>query len=130
MLLGYLILYVPDVERAVAFYEQAFGLARRFVHESGDYAELETGATVLAFAADELAASNFAAAYRPADPAAPPAAFEVALVTDDVTAAFDRATGAGAAVLAEPTQKPWGQTVAYVRDLNGVIVELCTPVGG
>lgn len=24
----------------------------------------------------------------------------------------------------------WGQTVAYVADLNGFVVELCTPMGG
>ncbi|MEM6782767.1 MAG: VOC family protein [Bacteroidota bacterium] len=129
MHLGYVILYVPDVEGAMAFYERAFGLDRRFVHESGDYGELATGATVLAFAADDLAASNFAVDYRRADPTARPSAFEVAFVTDDVGAAFERAVDAGAAVLSVPTQKPWGQTVAYVRDGNGVIVELCSPAG-
>jgi hypothetical protein len=25
--------------------------------------------------------------------------------------------------------KPWGQTVAYLRDINGVLVELATPMG-
>ena len=25
--------------------------------------------------------------------------------------------------------KPWGQRVAYVRDCNGALVELCTPMG-
>ena len=35
MRLGYVILYVPDVAAAVEFYERAFGLSRRFVHESG-----------------------------------------------------------------------------------------------
>jgi hypothetical protein len=24
---------------------------------------------------------------------------------------------------------PWGQTIAYVADINGFLVELCTPVG-
>lgn len=49
MKLGYVILYVADVGQTVDFYEAAFGLKRRFVHESGQYAELETGATALAF---------------------------------------------------------------------------------
>ncbi|MEM1270941.1 MAG: VOC family protein, partial [Bacteroidota bacterium] len=116
--------------QTVAFYEAAFGLERRFVHEAGDYAELETGQTVLAFASDALASSNFALAYRHTDPNAAPPAFEIVLVTDDVAGAFERAIKAGASTLAEPSEKPWGQTVSYVRDLNGVIVELCTPVGG
>ena len=128
--LGYTILYVPDVKQAIAFYEDAFGLSRRFVHESGDYAEMETGATTLAFTSDGLASSNFEAAYRPADLDAPPPAFEITLVTDDVSGAFAQATEAGAVALAKPKKKPWGQMVSYVRDLNGVIVELCSPVGG
>jgi len=52
----------------------------------------------------------------------------VAFACDDVAAAYDRALAAGATAITEPTQKPWGQTVAYVRDRDGVIVELCTPV--
>ena len=31
MKLGYIILYVPDVAQAVAFYVKAFGLGRRFI---------------------------------------------------------------------------------------------------
>jgi lactoylglutathione lyase len=54
MKLGYIIVYVPDVAAAVAFYEHAFGLTRRFVHDSGQYAEMETGATALAFAAEQF----------------------------------------------------------------------------
>jgi catechol 2,3-dioxygenase-like lactoylglutathione lyase family enzyme len=130
MTLGYTILYVPDVERTVSFYEKAFGLSRRFVHESGDYAELETGQTTLAFASHDLAESNFDLEYRRTEPSAAPPAFEVGLVTDDVPGSFERATNAGAEPLAEPTEKPWGQTVAYVRDIDGVIVEIASPVDG
>ncbi len=41
MKLGYVILHVPDVALAVAFYERAFGLVRRLIHDSGQYAEME-----------------------------------------------------------------------------------------
>ena len=53
MRLGYVIVDVLDVTKAVAFYDTAFGVLCRFVHESG-YGEMETGATVLAFAAEAL----------------------------------------------------------------------------
>ena len=33
---------------------------------------------------------------------------------------------AGAEKLTEPDAKPWGQTIALVRDLNGMLVELAT----
>lgn len=40
MKLGYTIVYVPDVAQSLAFFETAFGLKRRFLHESGSCGEL------------------------------------------------------------------------------------------
>jgi len=37
-----------------------------------------------------------------------------------------QAEAAGARKVADPVTKPWGQVVAYVRDLNGLLVELTT----
>ena len=48
MKLGYTIIYVLNVAESLSFFESAFGLSRRFLHESGDYGELETGETTLA----------------------------------------------------------------------------------
>jgi lactoylglutathione lyase len=127
MRFGYAIVYVPDVPATIAFWERAFGLARRSVVESGEYGELETGGTVLAFAAESMAAGH-GFAIRPNRAGDDPAGFEVALVTEDVPAAFNQAVAAGATPTAEPAQKPWGQIVGYVRDSNGVLIELCTPV--
>jgi lactoylglutathione lyase len=127
MRFGYAISYVPDVEATIAFWEQAFGLKRRMVVEGGEYGELETGTTRLAFAAEYMAGRH-GFAIRPNRPREDPAGFEVALVTEDVQGAFDRAVAAGAMPASMPSQKPWGQTVAYVRDLNGVLVELCSPL--
>lgn len=56
MQFGYTILYVEDVPATVAFYEAAFGLSRRFVHEEGDFGEMDTGATALAFSSLKLMA--------------------------------------------------------------------------
>ena len=127
MKFGYTILYVKDVPRSVAFYEDAFGLSRRFVHEAGMYAEMDTGATTLAFAANGLAKSNLPCGFRENHLADPPAGFEVAFTTDDVQAAYDKALAAGAFPVAPPASKPWGQIVAFVRDKDGILVELCSP---
>ena len=54
MFLRYTILYVGDVAAALDFYERAFGLARGFLHETGDYGELATGDTKLAFSSRAL----------------------------------------------------------------------------
>jgi lactoylglutathione lyase len=124
MRFGYTILYVGDVKASVEFYERAFGLERRLLHDSGEYAELETGATALAFASHELAARNVPGFSLPDRDGA---GFEVCFVTEDVGAGYSRAIEAGAAPVSEPATKPWGQEVAYVRDLDGALVELASP---
>ena len=127
MKLGYTIIYVADVLATVAFYEKAFGLARRFVHESNLYAEMETGSTALAFAGEAMAEMN-GVSIRPNRLGDVAAGIEIALVTDDPAAAYKRTVAVGAIAVKPPVQKPWGQTVAYVRDLNGCLVEICSPV--
>jgi lactoylglutathione lyase len=125
---GYTILYVEDVPRSLDFYARAFGLERRFLHESGQYAELETGATALAFAAYELAASNLPGVFTASSDAARPS-FEVCFVTEDVERAYRQALDEGADPASDPQTKPWGQRVAYVRDLDGNLIEIASPAG-
>ena len=128
--LGYVILYVNDVAASLAFYEKAFGLARRFFHDDNGkaYGELETGATRLAFASLALAREHLKQEIEAASPSKTPLGVEIALTTPDVPALFTRAVNAGATLVSEPATKPWGQTVAYVRDNAGFLVELCTPM--
>ena len=128
MKFAYTILYVSDVSRAVTFYENAFSLKMRFIHESGQYAEMETGETALAFASTELARSNLPDGVQENNLTLPPAAIEIAFTTDDVPSAFSQAVQAGATPAAEPQLKPWGQHVAYVRDLDGVLIEIASPL--
>jgi lactoylglutathione lyase len=128
MRFGYTILYVHDVRASLDFYERAFAQRRRFLHESGQYGELETGGTALAFADLELAASNLPDDSVPAAPGASAPTFEVCFVTDDVGGAFSRAVEAGAEPVTTPHSKPWGQDVAYVRDRDGTLVEIASPV--
>lgn len=130
MKLAYTILYVSDVPASLDFFEAAFGMTRKFLHESGTYGELETGGTTLSFAAHELGDMNFPGGHVHADTSAQPLGFEIGLVTDDVAQAHARALAAGAREMAAPVRKPWGQTVSYVRCPDGLLVEICTAVGG
>jgi uncharacterized glyoxalase superfamily protein PhnB len=121
-------MYVKDIQETVAFYEKAFGLKTRFIHESGAYAEMETGTTALAFADENLVKDSLH--FRPNRHLEEAAGIEISLVTDLVEQQFDKAIQAGAVSVVKPAQKPWGQTVSYVRDNNGCIVEICSPVEG
>jgi uncharacterized glyoxalase superfamily protein PhnB len=125
---SYTILYVANVEETIDFYIKAFGFKQKLITPEKDYAELETGGTTLAFAAYSVAEYNGIVINKSDKSATPPPAFEITFVTDDIDTAFKQAVEAGAIVVKEPAQKPWGQIVGYVRDINGFLVELCTKV--
>ena len=124
MQLGYVVVFVPDVEAAVRFYERAFGLERAFV--TPQFGQMKTGATSLAFGAydNERSELGDAATFRDHDPNGPAAGVQVSLVAEDVAAAYERAVAAGATPVVPPTRQPWGQLVSRVRDCHGVLVSI------
>ena len=126
MIYRYTILYVASVPETLKFYRAAFGFEIGFQHEGGDYGELITGTTKLAFSSHALIASigKDVATEPPTKPS-----YELAFETEDVSAALARATAAGAVLVKPITEMPWGQTLAYVRAPEGTLIEICTPVG-
>lgn len=130
MKFGYTIIYVPDVAASLSFFESAFGFSRRFLHESGDYGEIATGETTLAFASCEFGRMNLPFGFVVASESSKPLGIEIALATSDVAESHAKALAAGAQELKEPEAKPWGQVVSYVRCPDGTLVEIYSPVGG
>jgi lactoylglutathione lyase len=127
MILRYTILYVDNVAATLSFYEEAFGLTRSMLHESGDYGELATGETKLAFSSIALMRKigkipGIAAEQDPS--------FEIAFETENVKAALQRVLKVGAELVQDVEEMPWGQTTSYIRDINGFLVEICSPVYG
>jgi lactoylglutathione lyase len=59
-----------------------------------------------------------------------PFGIELGLVTENVETVIEKAITLGAILVEAPKQKPWGQTVAYIRDLDGFLIEVCTPMNG
>ncbi|NVK30465.1 MAG: VOC family protein [Gammaproteobacteria bacterium] len=128
MRFGYTIAYVESVDHALAFYESAFGLKRRFMTPEGDYGELATGETKLAFASVALGYSNLPRGFVSAGQSDQPLGIEIALVCDDLAKTHRLAIEHGASELKAPQTKPWGQQVSYVRCPAGLLLELCTPM--
>ena len=126
--LGWVIVYVDEPDVAAAFYERAFGLRTDFTVPSGSYAQMDTGATKLAFASYGLGDGNFPGGVRRATSDGQPPNMEIALVHEDVDGAYAHALQAGCTSLAEPQDKPQGQRVAYVRDPFGTLVEIASPL--
>jgi len=129
MRLGYVIVYVEDVAATLSFYESAFGLERGFLDEEGMFGTLNTGSTSLSFAHESMIEKNGLDAWYNRLDETPPGV-EIALVAQDVDAAYAKAIEYGAVATVVPAQKPWGQRVAYVRDNNGFLVEICSEMGG
>jgi len=124
----YAIAYVPDARATVEWFARTFGFETRMVHESGAYAELETGSTILAFASESLGEGNFPGEFQRHRPDEAPLGTELVFTTEDVQGAVDAVVRGGGTEIAPPTTKPWNQVVAYVRDPNGLLIELATPL--
>lgn len=129
MKLGYILFYVDDVQVSMNFYEAAFDLKKGFLHESNQYGEMMTGETKLGFVGHETAESH-GFEYQKSDLNQRSFANEIGFTTADVESAYAKAVKAGAIGVSQPQKKPWGQVVSYVRDLNGNLVEICSPMGG
>lgn len=125
---GYTILYVSDVSKSIEFYENSFGFNRKFITPENDYGELETGQTTISFVSLELANLNLKNGFLGSKQADKPFGIELALVTDNVQEIIDKALELGAIVVEHPIQKPWGQTVGYITDIDGFLLEICTPI--
>jgi len=123
--LGTIIFYVEDVAKTMAFFEKAFGLKRAFIDSTGQYGQLETGTTSLGFASLELAKQNLPQGFRRISPKELPGC-EISFTAKDVQHSLSHAVKAGAELIASAEQKPWGQTVAYVRDANGILIEIAS----
>ena len=125
---AYTILYVADVEKSISFYERAFSFKRKFVAPDNSYGELDTGSVTLSFASITLAKSNLKDGFIQSSAKSKPFAIEIAFATEDVDGVYHKAIKAGAVSEATAQFKPQGQTVAYVRDPDGFLIEICTPM--
>jgi len=126
--LGTVIFYVQDVTKTIEFYEKAFGIERSFIDPSGHYGQLETGATALGFASLELAKQNLRKDFRAVNRSELPGC-EISFTAKNVAKSLEHAVSSGAELIASPEAKPWGQTVAYVRDFNGILIEIASDMG-
>ncbi len=125
---AYTILYVKDVPKTLDFYKQAFGFEEKILTPENDYGEINSGITTLAFANLDLGKSNFKKGFLESKLDNKPFGFELAFTTSDVEETMKNAILNGATLLSEAATKPWGQKVGYLRDLNGFIIEICSPI--
>ena len=121
----YVIFIVEDLDRTVTFYTQVLGL--RLGHRSGEYAQMDTGATRLGFYTRTAMTQVVGFPLQKPSPDAP--GCELGFKVPDVEAAFATFTARGAIPATPPTTRPWGQRTAYIRDPDGYLIELAQDVG-
>jgi len=132
---GYTIFYVENVKETITFYEKAFGFQQKFITPVNDYGELLSGETTIAFASLTLGNTNLRNGYIPSissqksnDESYKPFGVEMAFVIEDIEVDFKKAIDVGAIEYEPIVEKPWGQKVGYLRDNNGFLIEICTPI--
>jgi uncharacterized glyoxalase superfamily protein PhnB len=123
---AYTILYVEDVLKSMDFYQRAFGFKEKMLAPDNSYGEVMSGETTLSFAQLSLAKSNLRDGFIKSDLSKQPFGIEIGFTTDDVEGTLKQAVSVGAVLIEESKTKPWGQVVAYVRDLDGFLIEVCS----
>ncbi|WP_041290598.1 VOC family protein [Kribbella flavida] len=118
--IGYVILYVSDLDASIAFYRDVLGLPHRFT--DAGYAEF--GTTAPRFALYERRRAE----WLTGGPVAPGPAAEIVLLTDDVDAQARRLGKLGVPILTGPADRPWGHRTVHLADPDGFIVELAQEI--
>jgi|SRR3954451_23562018 catechol 2,3-dioxygenase-like lactoylglutathione lyase family enzyme len=131
--LGYTIVYVRDVRQAATFYSDAFGFEILQIDEPQGWAMVDAGGHTLGFSSHRLIQRFFGKPFVETRADADPLGFELDVVVDDLAeleSAIASATSAGAVLVVAPQVADDGATIAFLRDPNGVILEIQTPYLG
>jgi lactoylglutathione lyase len=119
---GYVILFVADLERSTAFYRDVIGLP--FKLRGDGYVEFATEGSRFGLydrnRLGELTGQDAEAPRRPGG--------EVVFLVGDVDAEAERLRGAGARVLKGPVDRAWGHRTLHVEDPDGFVVELAEEI--
>ena len=119
---GYVILFVADLERSTAFYRDVIGLP--FKLRGDGYVEFATEGSRFGLydrnRLGELTGQDGEAPGRPGG--------EVVLMVGDVDAEAERLRGAGVRVLKGPLDRAWGHRTLHLEDPDGFVVELAEEI--
>ncbi|HSD51896.1 MAG TPA: VOC family protein [Candidatus Methylomirabilis sp.] len=121
--LGYVVLFVEDLDHALAFYRDKVGLSVRF--QDKGYAELAVAGSKFALLARSRLPELVGEAHtgRPAKGAH---GAGVTLLVEDVDRIHRDLSGRGVSFLGSPQNRPWGQRTAYFQDPEGHLIEIAT----
>jgi lactoylglutathione lyase len=119
--IGYVILYVDDLDRSVAFYRDLLGLPLKFAQAG--YAEFATEGTRFALYERARLPELIGRAAAGGDPA-----MEILFLVPDVDAEAEWLRQAGVEVLSGPVDRAWGHRTLHLLDPDAHVVELAQEI--
>ena len=121
------LIYVPDVQKTMDFYEKAFGLKKKTLYPGNIYGEMATGEIILGFASEDYMKKELnQIQLRSNRPINSPSSFELTFISENVQKDYQNALNSGAKAISAPHPTLWSKSVAYVTDINGIIVEIAS----
>jgi lactoylglutathione lyase len=119
---GYVILFVADLERSVGFYRDVIGLPFKLWGDG--YVEFATAGTRFGlYDRNRLGELTGQGAEPPGRPGG-----EVVFLVGDVDAEAARLRAAGVRVLKGPVDRAWGHRTVHLEDPDGFVVELAEEI--
>jgi catechol 2,3-dioxygenase-like lactoylglutathione lyase family enzyme len=115
-------LFVEDLRRSSAFYQDVFEMEPAFGDETSSTFELANTLLFLNLSSD---ASNMIAPAVVGEPGNGPR-HVFAVIVDDVDAVCAELTGKGVALLNGPQDRSWGMRTANFQDPDGYVWEIAT----
>lgn len=106
--LAYVMVYVSDMKRSVAFYRDQLGLKLRFA--SPAWSEFDTGTTILAL--------------HPAGPNNKAGTSEVGVTVQDLNAFYEARKAAGVTFTGPPKPQPYGSPLTQIQDPDGALISV------
>eukprot|EP01119_Soliformovum_irregulare_P013976 TRINITY_DN3773_c0_g3_i3.p1 TRINITY_DN3773_c0_g3~~TRINITY_DN3773_c0_g3_i3.p1 ORF type:complete len:405 (-),score=113.92 TRINITY_DN3773_c0_g3_i3:216-1430(-) len=126
--LNKVVLFVKDVAKTVDFYKRAFGFKLKMMHPCLHFAELDSGENAVAFISELFAMEVLNhQMFSPADIKQNPQAVHLTFQAEDIDNTCKCVEACGGRIIVPPKLQPWGQTHAYVRDINGHLLYILSP---
>ncbi|MBM3673140.1 MAG: VOC family protein [Actinobacteria bacterium] len=113
MQIGYVNVFVSDLERAITFYRDKLKMSLQFASPDHGYASFSAGTVRLGIALPGEDYTHLLGRHT-----------GIGLVVADLDAEFARLTALGVRFTMPPTRQPWGGVMAMVADPDGNVFYL------
>jgi len=117
MRIGFVRVFVTDLERSLAFYTDTLGMELDFT-DHRNWAQFKSGEDI------SLGIERCDAGHVEQGSKVVGRFVGVTFMVDDIAATYDRLVGRDVQFTGRPERQPWGGTLAHFKDLDGNVLTL------